>query len=194
MLFMGQEFACSSPFRYFAEHEVEVAKMVREGRWEALRQFPRIAGWEGASIELPDPADRSTFNASKLNWDDLEKHAQDYLLHRDLLKLRRTDPIFARQNKQMLQGAVVGPECFLLRWYDEAGDDRLMIVNLGRDFQWHPASEPLIAPPRGMRWQLKFSSEDQIYGGSGTAMLTIKNWQLPGHAAIVLAPVKEQTS
>ncbi len=196
MLFMGQEFAARTPFRYFADHEVEVAQMVREGRWEALRQFPRIAGREGASIALPDPADRSTFNASKLNWEDLQTNSQDFLLHRDLLKLRRRDPIFARQNKQLLQGAVVGPECFLLRWHDdtqqEPKHDRLLFVNLGRDYQWHPTSEPLIAPPRGTHWQLMFSSEDQIYGGSGTAMLTTKHWQLPGHAAILLAPVTSE--
>jgi maltooligosyltrehalose trehalohydrolase len=43
---------------------------------------------------------------------------------------------------------VIGPEAFVLRWYDENGDDRLMLVNLGRDFDWHPVAEPLVAAPR----------------------------------------------
>jgi maltooligosyltrehalose trehalohydrolase len=190
MLFMGQEFATRNPFRYFADHEVELAQMVREGRWEAMRNFPSIAGWEGGASQLPDPADRSTFMASKLNWEDLERNTPDFMLHRDLLRLRRSERVFARQNKLLLQGAVLGTECFLLRWHHDTQDDRLLIVNLGRDYEWHPASEPLVAPPRGRHWQLKFSSEDQIYGGSGTALLNTRHWHLPGHAAILLAAVE----
>ncbi len=189
MLFMGQEFGATTPFRYFADHEVELAELVRKGRWEGLRQFPRIAGWEGGSTNLPDPADQTTFEASKLNWSELDRKQADWLLHRDLLQLRKSDSVFAAQDKSMLQGAVISSECFLLRWHTRTQDDRLMFVNLGRDFRWYPATEPLIAAPLGSRWQLKFSSDDQIYGGSGTALLDTRNWHLPGHAAIVLAPV-----
>ena len=63
-----------------------------------------------------------------------------------------------------------------------------MLVNLGRDFAWRPVAEPLIAPPPDSRWQLLWSSDDPRYGGSGTAMLNTKDWNVPGHAAIVLAP------
>src|SRR5205807_5039175 len=46
MLFMGQEFACSAPFLYFADHNPELAKVVRKGRAEFLGQFPSLAAPE----------------------------------------------------------------------------------------------------------------------------------------------------
>lgn len=189
MLFMGQEFASSTPFMYFADHEIDIAQLVREGRWEALRRFPRIAGREGAAVQLADPSSRNTFLTSKLDWSEREKNQADWVLHRDLLQLRKTDPTFSRQENAALQGAVIGDESFILRWVIGGSDDRLLIVNLGRDAGWAPAAQPLIAAPQGFQWQLKFSSDDEIYGGSGTAMLNTKSWYIPGHAAILLYPV-----
>jgi maltooligosyltrehalose trehalohydrolase len=187
MLFMGQEFAASSPFHYFADHEVDVAKLVREGRWEFLRRFPRTASFESQG-GLPDPASRTSFEISKLDWNECLRNIETLLLYRDLLQLRQSDPIFSRQDAAMLEGAVIGPEAFLARWCDEAGDDRLLLFNLGQDFSWRPAADPLIAAPIGRQWKLLWSSEDPRYGGSGTAMLDAKDWSVPGHAAIVLCP------
>ena len=194
MLFMGEEFNATAPFLYFADHEVDLADLVRTGRWEYLRRFPRIAGTEKSTVKLADPSDRNTYETCKLDWNERTQHEEAWRLHHDLLKLRRTDPVFAAQDKSKLHGAVIGPEQFLLRWLDADGADRLLIVNLGRDFAWHPASEPLIAAPLHKRWQLMFSSEDELYGGSGTAMLNTKDWYLPGHAAIVLTPVPSDES
>jgi maltooligosyltrehalose trehalohydrolase len=193
MLFMGEEFAASSPFLYFADHEVDIATLVREGRWEYLRMFPRTVSFESMGA-LPDPADRSTFNASKLAWSECERHAEALLLHRDLLRLRRDDSIFSRQDATMIETAVITPESGLVRWHDEADDVRLLLFNLGRDFAWQPVAQPLIAPPAGYAWQLYWSSEDPRYGGSGTGVLNIKNWHVPGHAAIVLSPAPLEES
>jgi maltooligosyltrehalose trehalohydrolase len=187
MLFMGQEIATSSPFLYFADHEIDIASLVRDGRWEFLRRFPRTAEFISGG-GLPDPASRDTFEQSKIDWAEAEKHGEVLLLHRDLLRLRKSDPIFARQDATMLEGAVVGPEAFLLRWFDPDHDDRLMLVNLGRDLECRPMSSPLMAAPRDTRWELMWSSEAPRYGGSGTAMLDLKNWQMLGHATIVLRP------
>lgn len=188
MLFMGQEFATSSPFLYFADHEVDIARLVKEGRWEALRRFPRIAGREGATVKLADPSESETFERSKVNWDDLERNQPDWILHRDLLQLRRLDPTFCQQDCGMIEGAVISAESFALRWITPTGNDRLLIVNLGRDMRWSPAAEPLIAAPTRKSWRLKFSSDDELYGGSGTAMLNTQQWYIPGHAAILLVP------
>ena len=191
MLFMGQEIAASNPFLYFADHEVDVANLVRDGRWEFLRRFPRTAGF--GSVEwLPDPTDRATFEQSKIDWSAAERQPEALLLHRDLIRLRKEDPIFSRQDANMLEGAVVGPEAFLLRWFDDDGDDRLLLVNLGRDFECRPMSQPLMAAPADCRWQLQWSSEDPRYGGSGTAVLDTRNWNMPGHATIVLRPQRRE--
>jgi maltooligosyltrehalose trehalohydrolase len=74
MLFQGQEFAASSPFLYFADHNEELAKLVRKGRAEFLAQFPSIAAPE-VRAGLPDPADPATFAACKLDLAERGRHA-----------------------------------------------------------------------------------------------------------------------
>ena len=75
--------------------------------------------------------------------------------------------------------------------FGENGDDRLLLVNLGRDLRLDPAPEPLLAPPEGHLWEVAWSSEDPRYGGGGTAPLeTADNWRIPGHAAVVMRPVE----
>jgi maltooligosyltrehalose trehalohydrolase len=185
MLFMGQEFAASNPFHYFADHEVDIATLVREGRWDHLRGFSRTASFEMQG--LPDPASVDTFKASKLDWREAERNAATLLLHRDLLQLRTDDPVIARQDAKMIEGVTLGPEAFLLRWCDEAGDDRLLLINLGRDFRWYPIAEALAAPPVGREWTSLWSSESPRYGGSGAAKLNFKQWFIPGHAATLIA-------
>jgi maltooligosyltrehalose trehalohydrolase len=185
MLFMGQEFMASAPFLYFADQEVDIAALVRDGRREFLRQFARVAGIMDENL-LSDPSDPSTFERSKIDWNECDRNSAALDLHRDLIRLRKEDSTFARQDAKNLHGAVIGPEAFLLRWLYNTPDDRLLLVNLGRDFRWFPAAEPLLAPPVGMNWKLLWSSDEPKYGGSGTALLNTRQWQIPGHAAIVL--------
>ena len=85
----------------------------------------------------------------------------------------------------------MGPNAFVLRYFEEAGDDRLLLINLGRDLHFNPAPEPLLAPPEGQRWDLVWSSEDVRYGGCGTPRLDGKeNWRIPGEAAVFLRPTQ----
>src|SRR5204863_2653383 len=146
MLFQGQEYNASSPFFYFADHRPELAEQVREGRARFLRQFPSLAT-DDMQSRLPDPADPETFARSKLDPGERERHAEAAALHRDLLRLRREDPVFRAQRPGGLDGAVLGPEAFVLRFFGGAVADRLLIVNLGRDLDLRPAPVPLPAPP-----------------------------------------------
>jgi maltooligosyltrehalose trehalohydrolase len=190
MLFQGQEFAASSPFFYFADHQEELAKLVSKGRAEFLAQFRSLATAE-TQAGLPDPADPQTFERSKLDLSERETHAGVYLMHRDLLRLRREDAVFRAQRAGGVDGAVLGDECFVLRFFGEDGDDRLLVVNLGIDLHLDPAPEPLLAPPEAMEWQTLWSSEDPRYGGLGTAPLdTEENWRIPGHAAVAMRPAR----
>lgn len=191
MLFQGQEWCASSPFHYFVDHPVELAKLVREGRWDALRQFGRVRGRERTRPQV-DPTVRATFEECILDWSERDRHSQWLELHRDLLRLRREDPVFAAQDAGNIEGAVIGNEAFLLRYYGEAGNDRLLLVNLGRDLDYHPTAQPLIAPPPETDWQQVFSSDDPQYGGLGTALLDTKRWAVPGHTAVVLTPRYER--
>jgi maltooligosyltrehalose trehalohydrolase len=185
MLFMGQDFGASNPFGYFADHDPELAALVSSGRQAFMHQFPRIK----SMIDLSHPAEEKSFLTCKLNWDECDPHGPIVRLHRDLLTLRKEDAIFAKQDRRAIEGAVVGPEAFVLRWCDDEGDDRLALFNLGRDFDWQPVAEPLVAPPWRRQWSLLWSSESPRYGGMGTPQFDNKHWPVPGHAAVVFRVV-----
>ena len=189
MLFQGQEWWASSPFFYFADHEPDLARLVRRGRVEFMMQFPSVQADAGLRERLPDPGADATFRRSKLDWSELDAHAPAHALHRDLLALRRHDPVLRRQEPRGLDGAVIGREAFALRIFGPDGDDRLLLVNLGRDLVRRSIPEPLLAPPIGTEWTLRWSSEDPGYGGHGTpAIVSEAGWRLPAHATVVLVP------
>ena len=192
MLFQGEEFASSSPFLFFADHRPDLAKAVRKGRAEFLSQFRSLATPEMQRL-VPDPADRATFERCKLDLNEREAHAEAYTLHCDLLRLRREDSVFRKQGS--FDGAVLGSEAFLLRFFDAENGDRLLLVNLGLDLHLCIAPEPLLAPPERKRWDILWSSESPKYGGAGTAALeTEDGWRIPGHAAVVLIPETEKSN
>jgi maltooligosyltrehalose trehalohydrolase len=188
MLFMGQEFSASSPFLYFADHEPELAAMVSQGRRDFMSQFPGLAGPDADSL-LCDPAAPDTFAACKLDWNQRDQNVAALELHHDLIRLRREDAVFSRQDKRQIEAAVIGSEAFVLRWYDDHGDDRVAVFNLGRTVDWYPMAEPLLAPPTGRQWQLLWSSEDPRYGGMGTPKSDAKYWRIASHAALVFHAV-----
>lgn len=190
MLFQGQEFASSNPFHYFADHQPELAKLVHEGRRSFMKQFRSVALSE-VFARLPDPADPMTFARSKLDFNERHTHAAAYALHRDLLTIRREDPVIRLQGRQGLDGAVLSHDAFVLRYFsDDADNDRLLVVNLGIDLELAPAPEPLLAPCNEHGWINLWSSEDLRYGGSGTAPLDPddERWHIPGRSAVLLRP------
>jgi maltooligosyltrehalose trehalohydrolase len=188
MLFQGQEFGASSPFTFFADHHEEQASLVRRGRLEFLSQFPSLALPEVQS-RIPDPTDPATFARCKLDLSERQRHEELYALHRDLLRLRRQDHVFSRQRPGGIDGAVIGPDAFVIRYFADDRQDRLLVVNLGRDVHCDPAPEPLLAPPEQTQWDVLWSSEDPSYGGSGTPPLdSATNWRIPAEAAVVLVP------
>ncbi len=96
MLFQGQEFGASTPFFYFADHKAELARVVRDGRGTFLAQFPSLASVE-MQAALTDPGDVATFRRSVLDLDERQSNATAYALHRDLLALRREDPVLRQR-------------------------------------------------------------------------------------------------
>jgi maltooligosyltrehalose trehalohydrolase len=194
MLFQGQEFCASSPFLYFADHDPELARAVREGRKEFLSQFPSIARTE-ARKTLPDPADPQTFERCKLDLSERDRHAPCYALHEDLLRLRREDPVLRAQGRGGIDGAVLSRQAFVLRFFagEEEEGDRLLLVNFGNDLHLVPAPEPLLAPPEGRRWEALWSSEHPRYGGTGAAPPEDEQggWRISGQSATLLRPVEQ---
>lgn len=187
MLFMGQEFAASTPFLFFADHNPEIAKLVQEGRRRFLAQFRSLALPEMWDY-FADPCDPSTFGRSKLDHAEREKNHEVVQLYKDLLKLRRQEAVFCKARPHGVDGAVLSPDAFVLRYFGERdpSEDRLLVVNFGRDLHLSPAPEPLLAPPDQMEWDVLWSTESPRYGGATPPLDTVENWKIPGHAAVVL--------
>lgn len=186
MLFQGQEFAASSPFLFFADHESQLAETCRNGRAEFLAQWRSLAT---RALIYDDPSDRNTFDRCKLDHAERQRNVVVVNLHADLLRLRREQVVFS-SHERCLDGAVLGDEAFVLRFFgEEPNGDRLVVINLGRYLYLNPAPEPLLAPPENAKWTILWSSEDPRYGGEGTAELDSElNWTVPAHAAVVLEP------
>lgn len=133
MLFMGEEWAASTPFQFFTSHpEPELGTATAEGRLDEFEQM----GWDPAVV--PDPQDPATFERSKLDWTEAEggRHARVLEGYRQLAQLRRelealTDPHYARNRVE------VDEERRVLRLVRRAGmaDAVEIVINVGREPQ-----------------------------------------------------------
>jgi maltooligosyltrehalose trehalohydrolase len=191
LLFQGEEFGASSPFMFFADiGDASVRDAIRKGRAEWLAPFLSLTK-EEALTTLPAPDDPKVFARCKLDFSEREKNRQLYDLHIDLLKLRREDSRFRQQIPGGIDGAVFGSASFVLRYFSQESDDRLLLVNFGESQALHPASEPLLAPPSGCTWEMLWTSESPRYGGAGSPITaTPEHWILPGEGTVVLRPTR----
>lgn len=89
LLFMGQEWAASSPFLYFTDHNAELGRLVSEGRRREFAHFAEFASDEGRQ-RIPDPQAEETFAASKLRWEERGEGEHRWVLdwYRKLLAVR----------------------------------------------------------------------------------------------------------
>ncbi len=126
LLFQGEEFAASTPFQYFADHDnPQMAKSVSEGRKREFAAF----GWPPESI--PDPEIRSTFEHSKLNWQEATEgtHAEMLAWYKTLIHLRRTLPALAPEGHAPASYAVRFDED--RKWLHIERGQLQVIANLG---------------------------------------------------------------
>lgn len=157
LLFMGEEYGESAPFLYFVSHgDPLLIEAVRRGRRE---EFSRFA-WQG---DIPDPQDESTFARSRIDWDSRCSAPCKFLLdfYKQLLQLRRDDPVFSRRDKCSLQATpVVSPKALVLRrWHDV--HQRLAIFNFETS-----AVSLRISCPAGS-WEKLLDSSESSWGGAG---------------------------
>jgi len=163
MLFMGEEWAASSPFQFFTSHpEPELGKATADGR---LAEFEQM-GWDPA--EVPDPQDPETFTRSRLDWDERStgRHAVVLDAYRRLARLRRelpqlTDPSFGAVS------CTVDGRLFTMR-----RGDLLVVVNAGDvEATVEVGERPvLFETPRGV-------------SGNGAIL------RVPAHSGALLGPV-----
>lgn len=164
LLFMGQEWAASSPFQYFTDHNPELGRLVTEGR---RREFAGFVAFGGASI--PDPQALDTFLRSKLRWEEREEgvHAGVLRLYRELLALRREHPALVERGRDSVAVAAIGERTIALRRTAATGEDLLAVVHLGGGAAELSFDDDLTRPPTGHGWAPIFDSEDSRFGGEG---------------------------
>ena len=169
MLFMGEEWAASTPWAFFTSHpSEELGEATRKGR---LAEFARM-GWDPNLV--PDPQAISTFTDSKLDWSEqlTGDHARMLELYRELTALRRsrpelTDPRFSRNHTSF-------------------DDDQqwLLVERSGLQIAVNMSDEARTIPLAGPAGSLLIATR------SG-AELSGENLSLPAHTAVVIAPQGE---
>jgi maltooligosyltrehalose trehalohydrolase len=131
LLFMGQEFAASTPFRYFTDHHAELGRLVTEGRRKEFAGF-RAFAQERLQRYIPDPQAETTFLACKLQLSERTEQAFTYRLYQHLLALRHGDPVFQVQDRSLSHAEPIGGAGLLLHRWCEA-EHRVLIANFGAE-------------------------------------------------------------
>jgi maltooligosyltrehalose trehalohydrolase len=115
LLFMGQEWAASTPFLFFTDHEPKLGRLVTEGRRREFRAFSAFAD-PRVRARIPDPQARATFVASRLNWSEFARmpHAATRRLYGALIGLRRTEPLLREAHWTGFTAAAAGRDALVL--------------------------------------------------------------------------------
>ncbi len=178
LLWMGQEWAATTPFLFFTDHNPELGRRVTEGR---RREFARFTAFRGEAV--PDPQAAETFGRSKLRWEEraLAPHSGVLRLYTDLLALRSAHPALRERGRDAYTVTPVGEGALLLERRAPGGEALLLAVSLTG-----PAHITLGAARRG-GWRVRLDSEAADYGGDGRpAVLDFETLRLDGPRAVLL--------
>ena len=164
LIFQGQEWAASTPFLYFTDHNDALGLLVTEGRRKEFAGFAAFADPEKVQT-IPDPQAESTFQASKLDWREIAigVHGQTRALYREALRLRREErALLARSDRANWQALALGENTVAIAYTDvAAGEMCMVVVNLkGGDAHAAIIDE---GPPV----EVIFSSNEARFGGDG---------------------------
>lgn len=159
LLFMGEEYAETAPFRYFVSHgDAALIEAVRKGRAEEFRAF----SWEG---DPPDPQAEETFHRSRLSWElrNEGEHAVMLGWYRTVLALRKRTPAFANRSRDCCRAA--GSEkdrtVTVLRRNGTGSSEAFCAFNFS------DRKQVVKIPFRGRRGRKLCDSADAAWGGPG---------------------------
>lgn len=159
LLFMGEEYGEVAPFLYFVHHGDEgLIEAVRKGRKEEFAAF----GWMG---EPPDPQDEGTFLRSRPDHAlrGTGNHAVLLELHRELIRIRKTDPVLSRTDREGMEVVPFEKENALVV-LRRNGSARTTAV-----FHFGDVPAVLTLPLPGEGWEKVLDSADARWGGPGGA-------------------------
>jgi len=134
LLFMGEEWGETRPFGFFTDFHGELGDAVREGRRREFSRWPAFASEESRN-KIADPNAKSTFDASRLDWDKLDQssHRERFDLAKRLLDIRRREivPLLSRIGGHAGSSERLADRAFVVRWRTEDGRILSLAVNLG---------------------------------------------------------------
>jgi maltooligosyltrehalose trehalohydrolase len=159
LLFMGQEFATTSPFLYFTDHRPELGCLVTEGRRREFAAFRAFAD-PSARSRIPDPQAVETFLRSRLNLAERDQHAGLLRLYRILLQLRTRDKVFSRSTAG-LAAVALDDHCILIRRWVE-GDERIILANFGAERQVRLRTR-LARPWKTLGWTILLATDESRF-------------------------------
>ncbi|MFN8061073.1 MAG: malto-oligosyltrehalose trehalohydrolase [Vicinamibacterales bacterium] len=163
LLFMGQEWAASSPFLYFTDHEPALGRLVTEGRRREFKDFAAFAD-EQARQRIPDPQELDTFLVSRLDWAERssEPHASTLALYRAVLAFRRSE--LAPESSTSFDIHAIDTDTLVMKRTCRDGRRALVVVRLrgagGVDVSGHAS----VGEARG--WTVALTSADWSAGVS----------------------------
>jgi maltooligosyltrehalose trehalohydrolase len=183
LLFMGQEWAASSPFLYFTDHNPELGRLVTEGRRAEFAGFSVFTDGDMRE-QIPDPQARQTFLDSKLKWDEREQkpHRGMVQLYKALLAMRATHPALQARERESVRVEAPGDDYLVMRRDSEQGA-LVVIFNLKGGLELDLGTLDLT---RQQAWKMRFSSEDRQYGGEDGIRLNNGQLSIRGPGAAVL--------
>ncbi|HET7233438.1 MAG TPA: DUF3459 domain-containing protein, partial [Longimicrobium sp.] len=173
LLWMGQEWASTTPFLYFTDHPEELGKLVTEGRRREFGKFSAFADPQTRE-RIPDPQAEETFTRSKLDWTERGRppHAGTLSLHRALLHLRRTHPALRRHDRESFTVTQLGDGVLALRRAGEDGNALLLVASFSEDgVTADLAATDETRAPGGTGWELYLSTEEGRFGGEAEGEL-----------------------
>ncbi|HEU5115613.1 MAG TPA: DUF3459 domain-containing protein, partial [Isosphaeraceae bacterium] len=131
LLFMGQEWASSSPFLFFTDHPEALAVKVREGRLQEFRHYRAFSDPEQAS-GIPDCQAVSTFQACKLDWPERERepYAGIERFYRAWLEIRAREPALREHNCGSHHAGTLGPDTLFVHRSSHSGERLLFVARL----------------------------------------------------------------
>ena len=170
LIFMGEEYGETNPFLYFVSHGDEgLNDAVREGRRKEFESF----GW---GDDVPDPAAEETFRRSLLDRSRVtpgaeNAHTRMLALYRDLLALRRDEPMLRPGGSEYIVDAGEQGWITLLREqtmtaYHTSGQEADSALLAVFNCSGHQVELPVPSTAHGA-WRLRFSTDSREYGGAG---------------------------
>jgi maltooligosyltrehalose trehalohydrolase len=181
LIFQGQEFAATTPFLFFTDHNPELGAQVTAGRREEFAAFAAFHDPE-LRARIPDPQAESTFLASKLQPSDIVSTVgvQTTALYSELLRCRHRDTVLAASRAARLPLATAASGNALSVRVASGTGERLMAVNLGAQAATLPAAHA---------WRCLLHSREARFGGDGQAPIsTHSRVELPPFSGAYFEP------